>query len=259
MEECEVLAEDRYKKILQLLEKDNSVKTSALIKLFGVSVETVRRDLEYLENEGLLKRVYGGAVLDKVDARQQVFQAREKDHFDEKVEIAEIASRFVEEGQSIAMDVSTTNLEVARKLKQKFTILTVLTNSMIIANELADMDHYTVILTGGVLRKEEYSLVGDMCETNISQFHVDVAFISASGISLSAGITDYGFGEVQAKKKMIDIAQKVIVVCNSSRFDVMSLLKVCDLAKVDQIITDSKLNDCVMERYRKADVEIIKS
>lgn len=253
-----MLAEERYKKILQLLEKDNSVKTSALTKLFNVSIETIRRDLEYLENEGLLKRVYGGAVLDKVDAKQQVFQVREKDHFDEKIEIAQIACRFVEEGQSIAMDVSTTNLEIAKMLKQKFRMLTILTNSLIIANELADMDDYTVILTGGILRKEEYSLIGEMCETNIGQFHVDLAFISASGISLNAGITDYGFGEVQAKKRMLDIAQKIIVVCNSSRFDVISLLKVCDLSRVDQIITDAKLKDHVAERYKRAGLEIIK-
>jgi DeoR/GlpR family transcriptional regulator of sugar metabolism len=253
-----VLAEDRYKKILELLNKTNSVKTSTLIKLFNVSVETVRRDLEYLEGEGLLTRVYGGAVRDKVDARQQVFLAREGEHATEKAEIADTACRFVEEGQSLALDVSTTNLEIAKKLKNKFKNLTILTNSIRIATELADMDDYSILLTGGVLRKEEYSLIGEMCEEGILRYHVDTAFISASGISLNAGITDFGFGEVRAKKKMIEIAQKVIVVCNSSRFDVISLLNVCELERVDTLITDSRIKDQVFERYKKAGVDIVK-
>lgn len=83
---------------------------------------------------------------------------------------------------------------------------------MVIANELSDMKEYTIILTGGILRRDEYSLIGDMCESNIRQYHVDLAFISASGISLNAGITDYGFGEVNAKKSMIEIAEKIIEV-----------------------------------------------
>lgn len=252
-----MLTDDRYKKILQILQKENSIRVSNLMKLFNVSIETVRRDLEYLEKEGFLKRVYGGAVLEKVDAKQREFQIREKEFIDEKNEIGDIVSRFIEEDQSIAMDVSTTNLEVARILKRKINSLTILTNSLVIANELSDMEQYTIILTGGILRRAEMSVTGDMCESNISQFHVDLCLISASGISTNVGITDYGFGEVQAKKKMIEISQKVAVVSDSSKFDVVSLLKVCDLNRIDTIFTDSKLNQNILEKYARYDVEII--
>lgn len=251
-----MLAQDRYKKIYEILEKGNSVKVSTLTNLFGVSVETVRRDLEYLESEGLLKRVHGGAVLEKIDGRQSTFNIRENEYREQKTLIGEIAARFVKEGQSIAMDVSTTNYEVIKVFKQKFQKLTVLTNSLSIINELADTD-YTIIVTGGIFRKDELSFIGDMAEGNICNFHVDAAFISMSGISLREGFTDYGFGEVSIKKKMMKIAQETIVLADSSKFDVVSLLKVCDFNDVNAIITDSDLKESILEKYQKSGIEIV--
>lgn len=253
----EMLAQDRYKKIYEILEKENSVKVSTLTNLFGVSVETVRRDLEYMENEGLLKRVHGGAVLERIDGLQNTYAGRENEYREQKAEIGEIAARFIKEGQSIAVDVSTTNFEVIKVLKKKFQRLTILTNSLSILNELADMEGYTVITPGGILRREENSFIGEMAEENISKFHVDTSFISMSGISLREGLTDYGFGEVSLKKKMLKIAQENIVLADSSKFDVVSLLKVCDFDDVNMIITDSNLKDSILERYRKNGIEII--
>ena len=252
-----MLAQDRYKKISEILEKDNSVKVSVLTDLFGVSVETVRRDLEYMEGEGLLKRVHGGAVLEKINGTQSTFAIRESEYREQKAEIGEIAYRYVKEGQSIAMDASTTNYEVAKVLKQKFKRLTILTNSVSIINELLDMENYTIILPGGILRKDEMSLIGDMAEENLDSFHVDTAFISMSGISLREGLTDYDFGEVSMKKKMMKIAQEIVVLANSSKFDVVSLLKVCNFNDVNMIITDSGLKENMLEKYRKSGVEVI--
>ena len=252
-----MLAQDRYKKICEVLEKENSVKVSNLTELFGVSVETVRRDLEYMENEGLLKRVHGGAVLEKINGTQSTFAIRENEYREQKAEIGEIAARFIKEGQSIAMDASTTNFEVVKVLKQKFKKLTILTNSISIINEVADMDNYTVIIPGGILRNVEMSLVGDMAEENLSNFHVDTAFISMSGISLREGLTDYGFGEVSLKKKMMKIAQETIVLANSSKFDVVSLLKVCNFNDINMIITDSGLKENILEKYRKSGIDLV--
>lgn len=252
-----MLAEDRYRKIKELLKKDGSVRVTVLTELFGVSTETVRRDLEYLEKEGVLRRVHGGAIQDIIDTHEFRFQDRTRLYQKNKLEIAELACRFVEEESSVALDVSTTNLEIARLLKQRFHRLTILTNSLDIASELTDAENFTVILTGGILHHSERSLVGDTCNSHIRQYHVNTCFISASGISLNSGITDVGFGEVGAKKQMIDIAQKVIVVCNHSRFDIVSLLKVCDLMRIDCILTDSGLSREVMERYTEAGVNVL--
>lgn len=252
-----MLAQDRYKKIRDILEAENSVKVSTLTALFGVSLETVRRDLEFMESEGMLKRVHGGAVLEKINGTQSTFAVRENEYKQQKAEIGETASRFIEEGQSIAMDASTTNYEVAKIIKMKFSRLTVLTNSISIINELSDMDNYTIIVPGGILRKDELSLIGDMAEDNVGNFHVDTAFISMSGISLREGLTDYGFGEVSMKKKMMKAAQEVIVLASSNKFDVVSLLKVCDFNDINMIVTDSGLKDSTLEKYKHTGIEIV--
>lgn len=252
-----MLAEERYRKIKELLRREGSVRVPVLVDLFGVSTETVRRDLEFLEKEGVLKRVHGGAIQDLIDTHEFRFQDREGQFQESKMEIAELACHFVEEDSSVALDVSTTNLEIARLLKQKFERLTVLTNSLDIASELAGKEGFTVILSGGVVHHSERSLVGDACLEHIRQYHVNTCFLSASGISLSSGLTDVGFGEVAAKKQMINVAQENIVVCNHSRFDVVSLLKVCDLMRIDYILTDSNLNPEVAARYAKADVTVL--
>lgn len=252
-----MLAEERYQQILEILKENNSVKVSVLTKKFGVSVETVRRDLEYMENEGILKRVHGGAVLDKIDCVQQSLPAREKENIAKKHEIGEIASCFIREGQSLAMDASTTNHEVAKVLKARFKKLTVLTNYLPIINELQGMTNYTILIPGGILRNEEQSIIGDMAEENIEKFHVDTAFVSISGISLRNGLTDYGFGEVKVKKKLMEISQETMVLADSSKFDVVSLMKVCGLSDVDRIITDSGLNASILDQYRKSGVEVV--
>lgn len=252
-----MLAQERYEKILELLEKDRSVKVSMLTKLFNVSIETVRRDLEYLEKEGHLKRVYGGAVLEKINNRLLSFENREKESIEEKKEIAKIAMDFIKEGQSIAIHAGTTNLEIARELKKNFKQLTVLTNSLSIFNELSDMEKYTLILTGGIFKKDEFSLVGTMAENNITQYRVDTAFISPTGVSLSAGLTDYLFDEINIMQKSMEISHEVIVLADSSKFDAISLVKICDLEQINVIITDSKLKKNILDKYLKNGIEVV--
>jgi DeoR family glycerol-3-phosphate regulon repressor len=225
--------------------------------LFDTSIETVRRDLEHLEKSGYLKRVYGGAVLEKVGTNEVNFSIRETKNINEKVEIGEIASRYVSEGQAIAFDVSTTNTEIAKAIKKKINKLTVITNSIAIAEELSDMENYTIFLVGGVLKKEERCLIGSMAEKFIEQFHIDITFVSCSGISFSSGITDYGIGELEVKKKMMEYSQQSIVVADSSKFGIVSLLNVCGFENINMIITDSKLNEAVKNKYLELGTEII--
>ncbi|QEK13068.1 DeoR/GlpR transcriptional regulator [Crassaminicella thermophila] len=253
-----MLAEKRKDRILQILEEDGSVKVSKLTKLFDVSIETIRRDLETLEKEGLLKRVYGGAVLKKNKVHQLNYVKREKEFADEKKEIAKIAIRYIEEGQSIALNNGTTNIEIARELKKNFKELTVITNSLMIASELADVDSFTIILTGGILNNKEYAFYGDLSENVLSDFIVDKAFISVGGVSLTRGITDYLPGEVQIEKKLIEISQEVIILADSSKIDSVSLIKVTDIHEANLVITDSKLDDKILNKYLKNGIEIVK-
>lgn len=253
----ELLVQKRHERIMEWLEETHSVKAQMLAKEFDVSLETIRRDLEYLESMQMLKRVHGGAILEKDNSKEQSFVTRETLHIEEKREIAEIAASLVEEDQVIAMDVSTTNTEVAKALKKKVRKLTVITNSLPVAIELSSMPQYTIIITGGTLRNEELCVVGELAEEFLSQFHINLFFMSMSGISLHAGLTDYGIGEWNIKKKMLLQAKKVYVVADSSKFDAVSMLKVCGFDKVNGIITDQRLPQKVKEHYEENGVTII--
>lgn len=251
-----MLAQDRYKRVLDILETENSVKTSRLMKLFDVSLETVRRDLEHMEAEGMLKRVHGGAVLDRVDGRQTSWRSRETAALPQKQELAEVACRHVREGQSLALDVSTTNNVLATFLRERFRALTILTNSLPILNILSDLPGYTLLVPGGVYHLEEGSFIGDTTQEGISRYHVDLAFISASGLSLREGVTDFGFGEVAAKQAMMRIAGESIVLADSGKFETVSLLKVCPIEEVNLLITDSGLKDSVLRKYTAHGIEV---
>ncbi|MBU2699997.1 DeoR/GlpR family transcriptional regulator of sugar metabolism [Sporomusaceae bacterium BoRhaA] len=252
-----MLAQERHARIIAMLEKDRNVKVAYLVKLFNISIETVRRDLEYLEKQGYLKRVYGGAVLEKVETREVNFWVRETKNSEEKIEIGQIAAKYVTEGQAIALDVSTTNTEVARAIKRRIRRLTVITNSLAIVDELRDMPNYTILMVGGIIKGEERCVIGSIAEKFIESLHIDITFASCSGISLHAGITDYGIGEIEVKKKMMECSQQIIVVADSSKFGVVSLFHVSDLEKVSMIITDSKIKDSIKGKYLERGIEIV--
>lgn len=252
-----LLTQERQEKIMELLREKRSVKVSDLSQSFGVSIETIRRDLDFLGKEGRLTKVYGGAVLEKVVAQEQNLTLRTSANKELKQEIACLACRFVEEGQSIALDTSTTNLEIARMLKKNFDRLTIITNAIDIAMELRDKEHFNTVLTGGTLRGDELCLLGGLAEEFLEKFHIDKVFASVSGISVSNGFTDYGLGEYHVKMKMIERAREVIIPADSSKFDVISLIKVGNLDLCDFVITDSKLNENVLQKYRENKLKIV--
>lgn len=252
-----MLVHDRHQQIIQLLHEIQSVKSADLIARFRVSFETIRRDLEYLEQEGFLKRVHGGATLPATDYQKELpFTVREMKRIQEKRELSQIALRSVEEGQSMFLDVSTTNTEFAKALMTHFERLTILTNSFQIASLLMAKPQFTIFFVGGAVRNSERCVVGDFAESFVSQFHADIFFMSVSGISLKEGLTDYGVGEIQLKKKMLERSQKVVVLADSSKFDAISLTPICGLDKVDRIVTDSGIDRDLLERYKDAGIII---
>lgn len=253
-----MLVHDRHQQILKLLHEFQTVRTSDLIERFGVSFETIRRDLDYLEREGFLKRIHGGATLPAADYQKELpFTVRETKRVQEKRQLAKSAIRYVEEGQSLFLDVSTTNTEFAKELAAHFDRLTVLTNSFQIATILMEKTRFTIIFIGGQVRNSERCVVGNYAESFVTQFHADRFFMSVSGISLTNGLTDYGIGEVQLKKKMLECSQKIIVLADSSKFNVVSLTPVCGLERIDKIVTDSGIAPDVLEQYRAAGVNVI--
>lgn len=254
-----MLANDRYNKILEMLARDGSVKTSKLVALLGISLETARRDLDFLEKQGSLQKVHGGAILKNQADTTLTYSLRETKNTEEKKEIAVLALNYINEGETIALNSSTTNIEIARLIKDRYSSLTVVTNSLRIAEELADIKGINLILAGGVYNKNEFAFLGEITERFLDNFSVDKSFISVGGISLKRGITDFIMDEVLVERKMTEIAEQVIILADSSKIDSNSLIKICDLEDINFIITDSKLQEQVKEKYTGNGIEIVNS
>ncbi|MEF9992591.1 MAG: DeoR/GlpR family DNA-binding transcription regulator [Romboutsia sp.] len=252
-----MLAKERYEYIIEVLNRDCAVKVSKLIKELNVSIETIRRDLEYLEKEGLLDRVYGGAVPKKVSVDKLSFDKREEEFKKEKIEIASIAMRYIKEDQSIALNDSTTSVEIAKMIKNKIKNITIITNSLVIATELADIEGIKLILAGGVLNKSEYAFYGSFAKDILSNFIVDRAFIGVGGVSINMGITDYDIDTVEIQKILINMSKESIILADSSKIDNVSLTKVCDIEDVSFIITDSNVEEITLNKYIKHGIEML--
>lgn len=252
-----MLANDRQEKILEIIERDGSVKTSQLVEVFDVSLETIRRDFDVLEKQGYLEKVYGGAVLKNKENKTLTYSLREKKNVEEKKEVARLAINLIEEGDTIALNASTTNLEIARLIKEKVSHLTVITNSLMIANELAETTGINLILAGGMYNKNEFAFLGEVTAKFFQNFSVDKAFICVGGVSLKKGLTDYLIDEILVEKKMIDIAERIYILADSTKIESNSLIKLSDLQDNMVIVTDSKLNEKIKKDYEDREIRII--
>ena len=161
---------DRREKIIALLNRDGMVKANELVEQYGVSMETIRRDLEYLEKRGLVDRVYGGAILRKKRGVEPKIEKRQLEHYEEKKAIGQRAVDLVEDGEVIAIDLGTTTREFARALVGKKRRLTVITNSIPIALDLSVDENIRVIMVGGEVRKNELSVSGNIADENMRYF-----------------------------------------------------------------------------------------
>lgn len=255
-----MLTEQRYEKILGMMQEDGSVRVAELKKVMGVSPETVRRDLENLEKRGLIRRTRGGAFLIQPHEKTRksngyvAFEQREEENPENKMEVARFALEFIKEGQSIALDSGTTALEVARALKKKFRNLTVVTNSCAVISELSDAAGITVIATGGVYRPEEKAFVSDIAGMIFSKLSIDTFFLTTCGISVEKGVTYQRVDEVYVQEKMMEASEQTIVIADSTKLGNNSLVKMCDLDKIAMIITDSQAAKEQLLSFEKAGI-----
>ena len=250
------MLQERRNKIMERLREDGIVKVSELMKLFDVSIETIRRDLEYLEEHGMLGRVYGGAVPVQPRATEPSYQTREIKHFKEKKAIGERAVELVKDEDVIAVDIGTTTLEFAKALVGKRRV-TVITNSMKIAMVLSEDADIRVLMVGGEVRRGEFSVSGFLADNDMGHFITDKYFIGVGGLSLSKGITDYHLEESNLRRIVIKNTQKVIALADYSKIGAVAMNKICGLDQVDTLVTDSNVESFVVEGLRDNNVEVI--
>ena len=254
-----MLPPERQKLILLELETKGNVSVSELKDLLNISVDTVRRDLKALESQGKIKRIHGGAILKNEIERNQAFKKRFNAYRERKIEIAKLAMDYVKEYHAISLNSGTTNIEVAKELAKNFERLTIITNSLHIANILQSKKDFTVIVTGGVMDHEEFSLYDRNIVEEIKQFNIDITFISINAISLTKGLTDFRHGEKDVINAMIEGAEKAIFVADSSKYETVSYLKICDLNQIDTFITDNFLDEQLLVDYEQKNIHIHKA
>lgn len=247
---------ERLDIIMKLINTKGFVKANELSRDFGVSLDTIRRDLESLEKKDLLKRVYGGAVSKYSKGAEIEYASRQQLHMDEKKAIALEASEFINNGDTVIIDLGTTTLEAAKCLRDKKE-LTCLTNSMPVATELVMNDNGRVIMLGGELRGGYYSTSGSLTGMEVDSFCVDKAIIGASGISDKNGVTDYHLEEANVRKKMIQKAEQVILLLDSSKIGVSTFVHVCNLDEIDILITDWNANRSLLKVFEEYKTKII--
>ncbi|MDT8718586.1 DeoR/GlpR transcriptional regulator [Clostridium sp. 19966] len=250
-----MFGEERKAQIINLLKLQGDVKVSNLADTYKVSEVTIRKDLQELEEEGLIKRVHGGAVLVHNTKFEPTFYEKVDKFIEEKIAIGKQAASMVEDGDTVALDGGTTNLQIARNIRANN--LTVITNSLDIAIELSNNHSNEVIVIGGTLRSHTRALIGPIASSILKNVRVDIAFVGANGISLDYGITTPNMNEAQTKREIIESAERVIIVCDHSKFSEVCFAKITDFDKIHYIVTDSKLDEGVRKEFREKGIRII--
>ena len=251
-----MLAIERKREILSRLNSEGKVIVSELARDFGVTEETVRRDLEKLDNEGLASKIYGGAVAKKGSTLDLPYNVRASVNVEEKEIISDLAADIIKDGDRLMLDSSSTDIYIVKKLKSKKN-LTVITNSVKILLELSDKPDFTVLCTGGSLREGSLALNGSSAEKMIGSYHVDAAIVSCKGIDMTLGVTDSNEADGQIKKAMFASADKRILALDGGKFDNKSFVKLCDVSELDMIITDTAPSEAWQTYCHEHNVELI--
>ena len=233
----EMLAIERKQYIKDLLQKEKKVIVSDLATHFDVTEETVRRDLLKLENEGVARKIYGGAVLAESSDVDLPYSVRKLSNVELKQAIANVTGDIIPESSNVMLDGSSTALFVIKALKVRKN-LTVITNSSEIVCELCDKPFWRVFATGGMLKEGGYAFVGARAVEAIKSFHVDYAIFSCKGIDMRNGLTDSNDEDAEIKKAIIGAARTKILAIDSTKFNRVSLVEICKVEDVDIVVTD---------------------
>jgi DeoR family transcriptional regulator of aga operon len=250
-----VLNEERRRAILDQLTHQGRVLVTELAQQFETSQVTIRKDLEILHAHGLVHRTHGGALPSRDGALEDpTLREKEKLHHQEKLRIADTAVEKVKEGQVLILDSGTTTTAIARALRN-FQNLTIITNAVNIAAELAGTA-VEVILTGGTLRKNSFSLVGPIAEETLRRLSADLLFLGVDGFDVHFGLSTPNLLEAKVNRVMVEIAKKTVAVCDSSKFGRRSLSLIAPPSALHEVITDRGVPKSDLRALKQAGIEV---
>ena len=251
-----MLANQRREKILDVIREDGTATVKMLSKMFRVTEVTIRQDLEKLEKEGIVAREHGGAYLKNVATHVRNFTVMNQDNLDKKSKIGIKAASLIQDGDTIILDSGSTTTEIAKNIGE-FSNLTVITNALNIAAILGGVPGINVIVTGGEFKAPTLSLTGQKAADFFDGIYVDKLFLATAGISLKSGLTYPSISDIVVKKAMIDSAEEVYLVADSTKIGKSAFASLGALSLIDHVITDSDIKEKDKQIFRENEIEFI--
>ena len=255
-----LLAEQRRRKILDLLEQEGQITVHDLVDRFSMSAVTIRADLDALSASGAIVRSHGGAVRQMEASRDYPLRLKASVHRSEKALIGQAAANLVQPGEVVILDSGTTTAEIARQLKARnIEAVTVITDALNVVAELVDAPGITVICIGGLLRPISHSFVGPQAEAMLKELHADRLFLAVDGLDLEAGPTTPDVLEAQLNGLMIKVARETTVVADFSKLGRRSVSRIGSLDQIHRLITDAKAPEAFVQALRARGIEVIQA
>lgn len=253
-----LLAEQRRRKILDLLEQEGQITVQDLVARFSMSAVTVRADLDALDAAGTIVRSHGGAVRQLEPTRDYPLRFKESLHRAEKTLIGQAAAELVQPGEIVILDSGTTTAEIARQLKaHSIQAITVITDAINIVTDLVDAPGISVICIGGLLRPVSHSFVGPQAEAMLKEMHADRLFLAVDGFDLEYGLTTPDVLEAQLNSQMITISKETTVVADASKLGRRSVCRIGSLDQIHRLITDARAPEDFVAALRARGIEVI--
>ena len=248
--------EERRQAILNLIATHGRVSVTDLSAQFDVSEVTIRADLQALAERGLLVRTFGGAIAATYGLQELSLLQRRQQHIPEKQRIGAAGAALIADGEAVFLDSSSTAIAVAQHLKSRRD-LTLVTNSLVIAQEMLGLADITVVMPGGTLHHDTVSLIGPDGLAFLEKYHIRKGFFGAYGLSVDAGLTDGSAPESEIKRALVELCHTVIVVADAAKWGRVGVTSYASLEDVDTIITDDRAPADLVEQVRAAGVEVV--
>lgn len=256
MKKRTLIPAERKEQILSMIQEAGSVTVTELSQIFQVSEETIRRDLTELEKENGITRVYGGAYLGQTVGQELSYDMRRDIYRKEKALIAAAALPFVQSGDTIFLDPSTTSLALAQHFRN-IKHITIITNALFIANAVAESQTARIICAGGELDNKYQTFNGCMALETLETYYADKAFVSCTGVSMDGGLTDSSESQARIRQKMLQHAKKKILIADYTKFGKTTLSAIAPLSMIDHVICDQKLSKEWMEYFEKYHIDFV--
>lgn len=253
-----MFAKERLDKIVEILHSEGKVVVKELSEMFNVSEDAIRKDLKYLENKGLLERIYGGGILKKQIPQYIRVEERIKHNIEAKKKIADKAFSLLKNGETIFLDISSINMILAEKIAQSQLEITVISNSIDILHILCRNSNIQIISPGGILYQNVGGFVGSAAIEAISKYTVQKAYIGSCGVDvINKSVNTFNVEDGNTKKAIINSGKEVILVMENEKFYFDGVYKFADLKDIDTIITDKEPSKTIKAKLEKYKVKVI--